>query len=115
MQPLARYHGGMAQLSLRIDDDLHVRARQAAADAGTSLNAYISRVLSVAVDPAADEPENARIRARLAAAGLIPSADAPKSRWRNPEDEAKFNAALARSGGGTSASSLIEQERRSGW
>lgn len=105
----------MAQLSLRIDDDLHARARQAAADAGTSLNGYISRVLSVAVDPSSSEPENARIRARLSAAGLIPSAEAPESRWRSPEDEARFNEAFARSGGGTPASELIAQERRGGW
>lgn len=105
----------MGQLSLRIDDDLHARARHAAAEAGTSLNGYIARVLRVAVDPSADEPETDRIRARLFAAGLIPTAEVPASRWRDPEDEARFHAARARSGGGTPASELIEQERASGW
>ncbi len=105
----------MAQLSLRIDDDLHRRARQAAAASGVSLNGYITRLLTVAMDPAADEPDADRIRARLAAAGLIDSATRPAAPQHTPADEERFQAALSRSRGGTTGSSLVAQERASGW
>lgn len=115
MQPRERYHDVMAQLSLRIDDALHRRARQAADAAGVSLNSYIGRVLSVAVDPSADEPDADRIRARLAAAGVIDSPVPPPPPDHSSSDEQRFQDALARSGGGTPGSALIEQERAAGW
>lgn len=105
----------MAQLSLRIDDALHQRATQVAAASGLSLNRYIARVLAVAVDPAADEPEADRIRSRLAAAGLIDSPVPPAPADHSSADEERFQAALARSRGGTPGSLLIEQERAGGW
>ncbi len=100
----------MGQLSIRIDDELHRRARLAAQSSGTSLNGYIARVLRIAVDPSADEPEADRIRARFAAAGLIDSPNAPEGR-RTPAERSAFEAARSRTGGGTAGSELIAAER----
>lgn len=101
----------MVQLSLRIDEHLHREATTAARASGTSLNAYIARVLRIAIDPTSDEPDADRIRTRLAAAGLIDARDAAAIPARDEEDEARFQAALARSRGGTSGSALISEDR----
>lgn len=114
MQPRESYHERMGQLSIRLDDELHRRARLAAQHSGSSLNGYIARVLTAAVDPAADEPELDRIRARLAAAGLLDSPVAPTPALRPDADEQRFREARTRTRGGTPASALIAEERRAG-
>lgn len=105
----------MAQLSIRLDDALHRRARLAAQASGSSLNAYIARVLSAAVDPSVDEPEIDRIRARLAAAGLIDSPLPPPAPEYSAAERAAFEAAHEASAGGTPASQLVREERDAGW
>jgi hypothetical protein len=103
----------MAQLSLRLDDDLHRRATFAARVAGTSLNAYIAKVLRIATDPSSNEPEADRIRLRFFEAGLLPTAEAPTPHVRTPVEQAAFEAARARTAGGTPGSELIAEDRRS--
>ncbi|MCK9250622.1 MAG: hypothetical protein M0P31_16795 [Solirubrobacteraceae bacterium] len=63
----------MKQVTLRLDDDLARGVAGAAAERGTSVNAFAAAVLAAAVDPdlAGDEAE--RIRARLRARGLLAS------------------------------------------
>lgn len=104
----------MVQLSLRVDEDLHRRASQAAQTAGTSLNGYIARVLRVALEPHSGEPDAERIRARLVAAGLIEVAQPPAGPPITADEESRFQEALARSGGGTPGSALVAEERAGG-
>ena len=102
----------MAQLSLRLDDDLHRRATFAARVAGTSLNAYIAKVLRIATDPSSNEPEADRIRMRFFEAGLLPTAEAPDVPARTGAEHQAFLEARARTEPGTLGSDLIADERR---
>lgn len=99
----------MRQLSLRIDDSLHLDLRRAASEHGLSINGYLTRVLEAALVPAPSEPELERIRARLVAAGLV-APGAGGSAVPAPSPEA-FAAARRRSAGGTPGSQLIADER----
>ena len=112
MVSLTRYHRFMGHFSVRIDDDLHHRVREAASHANTSLNGYVTRVLCVATEPSPLEPEADRIRARLAAAGLLSSAEPPAEFRLEAGDRQAFEDARRRSGDGTSGSALIAAERR---
>lgn len=99
----------MRQLSLRIDDSLHLDLRRAAREHGLSINGYLTRVLEAALVPAPSEPELERIRARLVAAGLAePVGDGAAAPTPSPEE---FAAARRRSAGGTSGSQLIADQR----
>ncbi len=101
----------MVQLSLRIDEQLHRDATLAARAAGTSLNGYLALVLRAALTPHDGEPESDRIRARLAAAGLIDGSSAPQVAPSDAPSDKRFMQALERSRGGTPASTLIAEER----
>ncbi len=61
----------MVQVTLRLDEALARDLKRAAADRGVSVNALASEALSALVDPDLEGSEIERIRARLAAAGLL--------------------------------------------
>src|SRR5688500_15812720 len=98
----------MRQLTLRVDDRLAERLKAVAAERGQSVNAYAEAVLTAAVDPDLADGELARLRERLARAGVLARA-VPASRPRPPEGElARARAAAA---SGRSLSSLVSEER----
>lgn len=81
----------MAQLSIRIDDDLAERVRSNAASSGRSMNRYVADVLDAATDPDKAGSEAERLRERLALAGLLANPQ-PLSKWRGPSREALAQA-----------------------
>ncbi len=99
----------MPQVTWRTDDDLLARVRHAAAQAGWSVNTWISRVLDAATDPDLADDELDRIRERLARAGLLAEPLAGTSTRPDPE---RVAAARARAGRGTPLSELVIDGRR---
>lgn len=97
----------MAQLSLRIEDALARRLKDVAADHGRSVNAYVSSVLSAAVDPELAGDEAQRVRERLARAGLLGEPGAVVA--RPPEDA--IAAARQRAGRGRPVSDVVSEGR----
>ena len=95
----------MQQISWRAPDELVVRVRHAAAGSGSSVNAWISRVLDAATNPELAGSDVDRLRERLARAGLLaePSSLAPAER----PDPAEVAKARAKAGQGTSLSQLV--------
>jgi len=97
----------MRQVTLRLDDALARDIARAAAERGTSVNAYAAAVFAAAVDPdlAGDDAE--RLRARLRARGLLaePGATAP------PIDDKRLATARAAAGRGRSLASLVAADR----
>lgn len=98
----------MAQLTLRIPDQVVPDLKQAAAASGKSLNAWATAVLTAAVDPnlAGDEAE--RIRERLARAGLLMVL--PERGLRRPRADAVARARGA-AGRGRSLAELVSEGR----
>lgn len=94
----------MSQLTIRADESLAERVRRAARDAGRSMNDYVTAVLDAATDPDLGGSEAERLRDRLAAAGLLQPATAP--RRRRPDDN-DIAAARRRAGKGTPLSDLV--------
>lgn len=99
----------MRQVTLRLDDDLARDIARAAAERGTSVNAYAAAVFAAAVDPdlAGDEAE--RLRARLRARGLLVEAG-PATTSPDIDDE-RLAAARAAAGRGRSLASLVAADR----
>jgi plasmid stability protein len=98
----------MAQLTLRIPDQVVSDLKQAAAASGKSLNAWATAVLTAAVDPnlAGDEAE--RVRERLARAGLLMIV--PERRLRRPHAGAVAQA-RAVAGRGRPLAELVGEDR----
>nr|MBA2580681.1 transcriptional regulator [Thermoleophilaceae bacterium] len=61
----------MRQLTLRVDDALAERLKDAASERRQSVNTFAQSVLSAAVDPQFADGESARVRERLARAGIL--------------------------------------------
>ena len=99
----------MAQLTLRVPDELLHRLKAAAAAHGRSLNGWASAVLAAAVDPdlAGDEAE--RVRERLGRAGLLLPGG---SRARRQAERAAVARARAAAGKGRPLAELVAEERR---
>jgi hypothetical protein len=99
----------MQQISWRAPDDLVGRVRHAAAQSGSSVNAWITRVLDAATDPEMSGSEADRVRERLARAGLLaePSGLTPTER----PDPAAVAKARAKAGKGTPLSQLVIEGR----
>lgn len=97
----------MRQVTLRLDDELARDIARAAAERGTSVNAYATAVFTAAVDPdlAGDDAE--RIRARLRARGLL----AEPGNTVPPVDDQRLAAARAAAGRGSSLASLVATDR----
>lgn len=99
----------MAQLTVRLDDDL-ARAVKAQADAqDRSVNGWVVAVLRAAVDPELEDSESSRTRARLERAGLLAQ---PRSRERAARpDRRRVEQARRAAGSGTPLSKLISEGR----
>jgi len=98
----------MAQLTIRIDDDLAKHVKEHAAAHGRSVNAWVTAVLSAAVDPELEGSEPERTRSRLARAGLI--APAQRGAARRPDQNRLVQARKA-AGKGTPLSRLVSGGR----
>lgn len=61
----------MAQLTIRVDEELASDLKAHAAGAGRSLNSWVVAVLRAAIDPELADSELERVRARLGRAGLL--------------------------------------------
>lgn len=99
----------MAQLSIRIDDDLAGRVRHNAASSGRSMNQYVADVLDAATDPDKAGSEAERLRERLAMAGLL-AIPIPRSRSRRPP-QAALDRARRAAGKGKALSDHVTESR----
>lgn len=98
----------MAQLTLRLDDDLarHLKAR--AAEEGRSVNALVVSGLRALVDPDFAGDEADRLRERLRQAGLLYE---PPPLNRPRQDPELLAQARAAAGKGTLLSDIVSQDR----
>jgi HicB family len=99
----------MRQLTLRIPDSLAERLKEAALEQQRSVNSYANAVLEAAVDPELAGDEAARIRERLARAGLLAAAPRPAS---DRPDDGTLRRARRRAGQGRQLSDLVSEDRR---
>lgn len=97
-----------SQVSWRADDELVERARRRARELNTSLNGYLSLIVDAATDPDLAGDEAARLRSRLAAAGLL--APPPRTSGNRPDPTAVARAA-ARARKGTDVAELVVSGR----
>lgn len=99
----------MAQLTIRLGDDL-ARQVKAHADAlGRSVNGWVVAVLDAAVNPDLEDSESRRTRARLDRAGLLAR---PRDRSRTaPPDRSQVERARKAAGAGTPLSRLVSDGR----
>lgn len=102
------YHACMAQLTLRIPDELAADLRRVAASEATSVNALASDALRARVDPDAAGPGVERARERLRRAGLLAELE-PRGVHR--PDDAAFEAARRAAGRGRPLSELVGEGR----
>ena len=98
----------MAQLTLRLDDELARDVKAHAAAAGRSVNAWVLAVLGAAVDPDLADTEAERIRSRLARAGLLAEPRGNEAPRPDPERVARARKAA---GKGASLSQLVSEGR----
>ena len=99
----------MAQLTIRLDDDL-ARAVKAHADAGgRSVNGWVVALLDAAVNPDLEDSEAGRLRARLERAGLL-AKPTGGTRSRRP-DPTRVKKARRAAGAGTPLSRLVSDGR----
>jgi plasmid stability protein len=97
----------MAQMTVRLDDELLDRVRHAAATRGRSMNDYVGVVLDAATDPELAGSEAERLRERLSRAGLL----VPVSSSRPRPSRAQVARARAAAGIGTPLSTLVSEGR----
>jgi plasmid stability protein len=99
----------MAQLTIRLDDELAREVKAHAAVLGRSVNRWIVELLAAAVDPELEESDAQRTRARLERAGLLAK---PRGRRRTaPPSRARAASARKAAGAGRSLSSLVSDGR----
>ena len=99
----------MAQLTIRLDDDLAREVKAEAEAQGRSVNGWVVAVLDAAVNPDFEDTESARTRARLDRAGLLAS---PRGRSRTaPPDRRRVESARRAAGAGTPLSRLVSDGR----
>ena len=99
----------MAQITIRLDDQLARDVTNHAKARGRSLNSWVVAVLRAAVDPDLAESESERTRARLARAGLlyVPARRPPGPRL----DEYEVAEARRAAGTGTPLSTIVSEQR----
>jgi hypothetical protein len=97
----------MGQMTWRGQDELLERVRRAAERLGRSMNDYVTAVLDAATNPDLADDEAARLRERLARAGLL----APSTSQRRRPAPKQVAQARARAGRGTPLSELVEEGR----
>lgn len=99
----------MAQLTVRLDDDLADHVRINAESLGRSVNSWVVAVLRTAVDPEFADSDVERTRGRLARAGLL---TVPRRRaHRPPLDPDALEAAREAAGRGTPLSEIVVRDR----
>lgn len=98
----------MRQLTLRLPDELAASLRQTAAQSGRSVNSFATAVLSAAVDPELAGDDAARVRERLARAGLLTPAGLSRTR----PDPDRVREARRRAARGRPISELVSEDRR---
>ncbi|HNA44355.1 MAG TPA: hypothetical protein PLO12_07040 [Solirubrobacterales bacterium] len=100
----------MAQISLRISDELAEDIKADAKARKLSVNGYITHILRSASDPEFGGSEGERVRERLRRAGLLEEwLDEPEVERPDPKEIARIRA---KAGKGTSLSDLVIEERR---
>ncbi len=99
----------MAQLTVRLDDDLASNVKAHAAALGRSVNGWVVAVLRAAVDPDLADSEAERTRARLARAGLLVTPARPHA--VAPPDPERVRRAGRAAGAGTELSRLVSDGR----
>jgi plasmid stability protein len=99
----------MRQLTLRVPDQLAERLKQAALEQHRSVNSYATAVLEAALDPELAGDEAARIRERLARAGVLAATERPA---RSRPDDRAVRSARRRAGKGRALSDLVSEDRR---
>ncbi|MGI8492378.1 MAG: transcriptional regulator [Acidimicrobiales bacterium] len=95
-------------MTIRVSEELLGRVRATAAGHGRSMNDYVSAVLGAATDPDLAGDEAARVRERLAQAGLLVVTN---PRGRRPPTR-RVTEARAAAGRGTPLSQLVQSGRR---
>lgn len=103
------YRAVMAQLTLRVPDELVAQLKAAAAARSQSVNSLATAVLGAAVDPDLAGDEYERLRERLAQAGLLFHAEAAKGRDR--PSRAALRSARAAAGRGRPLADLVDEGR----
>jgi hypothetical protein len=98
----------MAQVSWRADDALVEQVKAVAAREGRSLNEYLTRVLTAAVDPDTADDELAGLRERLARAGILAP---PTPAVPEPDPVAVADARREVAESGVRVSDVISEER----
>ncbi len=100
----------MAQLTVRLDEELARAVKSQAEANGRSVNSWVVAVLDAAVDPELEDSESARTRARLERAGLLAK---PGSRERGSSrpDRRRVEQARKAAGAGTPLSRLVSDGR----
>lgn len=99
----------MAQLTIRLGDDLAREVKSHAKGLGRSVNSWVVAVLDAAVNPDLEESEVLRTRARLERAGLL--AKARGRRQATPPDRRRVARARKAAGAGTPLSRLVSDGR----
>jgi len=99
----------MAQITLRLEEDLARQVKAHAASLGRSVNGWVVAVLRAAVDPDLEESETERTRARLARAGLLVAAPARPA--VSSPDAQDLQRAQRVAGKGRSLSQLVSDGR----
>ncbi len=98
----------MAQLTIRVSEELAAQLKDASAASGRSLNGWVSAVLSAAVDPETATDEATRVRERLARAGILEVDLGPPRRRPDPDAVARARKAAGR---GRPLSDLVSEGR----
>jgi len=100
----------MRQLTLRVSEELVAQMKALAGAQGSSLNGWVNSVLGAAADPDLAGDDAARIRERLARAGLLlaPKRSGPPPAKPDPELLAQARTAA---GKGKSLSDLVSEDR----
>jgi plasmid stability protein len=99
----------MAQLTIRLDDDVARRLKSHAAGLGVSVNGWVVAVLDAALNPDLEDSALERTRARLERAGLLAR---PGGRPRSARpDRHRVEQARGAAGKGTPLSRLVADGR----
>ena len=99
----------MAQMTWRMSDEVLERVRHQARAHGRSLNDWVSTVMDAVSDPAAAGTEAARLRERLARAGILSTSTLGPQVRPDPDRVVEARAAA---GHGTPLSDLVADGRR---
>jgi plasmid stability protein len=98
----------MAQITVRLDDELAKQIKAHAVAAGRSVNNWVVALMSAAVNPDLEDDELARTRARLARAGLL---HVPTGRPVKPPSPKRLAAARRAAGAGRPLSEYVSDGR----